>query len=344
MQNASKTSKQPIGIYLVQANLISQEHLLQALEIQKTSRERIGDILVRQGHIKQPILDYFIETVIDPEQSQSFQPDLQFSQSQRKVSNTSSETLNRKHRTLNLPILQLSPNKVCRILLIVIFCLVVANFLVQFNASLIERSASVDYAARLFKLDEENNLPTLYSGLALGFCSVLLMIISQMKKKAKSIYTKHWGYLSWIFLYLAIDEVSSIHEILNGLRPIFNAQGLLYFAWVIPAMILIVIFLLFFWRFIQSLPRKTRNLFVLAGTIFVGGAIGVEMLGGYYAGIYGENSLMYSLISTTEEFLEMFGIVVFIYALMSYITNHMGVVNLQVCFNQDRNYKKSPKN
>jgi hypothetical protein len=34
-------------------------------------------------------------------------------------------------------------------------------------------------------------------------------------------YTKHWQALAWIFLYLAIDEMCSIHELLI---PILNIQ------------------------------------------------------------------------------------------------------------------------
>ena len=252
----NKDNYRQIGSYLVEANLITQEHLSQALEQQKISPERIGDILVRQGHIDQQILNYFIKKIIEPEQSKSFQRDLQFDESKNTASNTYFENSSRQNKILNLPVLRLSPKKIFRILLIIVACLVLAGSLVHLNAPLIEQSASASYAARLFKLDEENNFPTLYSGLTLGFCSILLIIISNMKKRIKSVYTRHWQALSWIFLYLAIDEVSSIHEILNGIRPLLNAKGLIYFAWVIPGIIFIAIFLLIFWQFIQSLPPK----------------------------------------------------------------------------------------
>ena len=43
-----RCNHKPIGSYLVESGLVSQERLLQALEEQKKTEERIGDILVRQ--------------------------------------------------------------------------------------------------------------------------------------------------------------------------------------------------------------------------------------------------------------------------------------------------------
>ena len=340
--NQSKSHKL-IGTYLIEANLITKEHLFQALEKQKVFQERIGDILVRQGSIERQTLDYFIAKIIEPERSPYLHQDSLLSRSKDTIAVPSLKAVDRVNKTFNLNVIKLSPIKVFTILLFVVFLLVLAGFLVELNSSYIERSASINYAARLFRLDEENNIPTLYSGLALGFCSILLFIISSIKKKTKSDFAKHWQALSLIFLYLAIDELVSIHEILNFLREIINAKGILYYAWVIPGIVIVIVFLLIFWQFIQSLPKTTKNLFILAGAIYVCGAIGVEMLGAYYIEIYGKESFIYSLTSILEEFLEMFGILIFIYALLSYISRYLEVVNLQVNFIKNKKLKKLRK-
>jgi hypothetical protein len=49
----------------------------------------------------------------------------------------------------------------------------------------------------------------------------------------------------------------------------------------------------------------------------MGGAIGVEMLGGYLAYITGMGNVSYLIVTTLEESLEMLGIVVFIHGLIS---------------------------
>ena len=337
---SNKCIYKPIGNYLIEADLISPDRIFQALEEQKRTEERIGDILVRQGALKRKTLDYFVEKIVEPERLKNRHQDVS-SELINGTSNSSQTASARLTKTLNLPTLELSPQKVCCWLLIIITCLIIASSLAQFGAFFLNQSSSASYSGRLFRLDEEINIPTLYSSLALAFCSTLLAIISYMKRAINSNYTGYWKALSLIFLYLAIDEMCTIHEIFNAIKPILNASGFLYYTWVIPGSIFVAVFVLIFWRFIQSLPKKTKNLFIIAGTMYVGGAIGMEMIGGYHAEAYGQATFMYSLITTFEESLEMFGIAVFIYALLSYIASHLNVVNLRVNFHK---VKKSRTN
>jgi hypothetical protein len=75
------------------------------------------------------------------------------------------------------------------------------------------------------------------------------------------------------------------------------------------------------------------RLFILAGTIYVGGALGMEMVNARYADLYGFKNLTYQLMTAVEEFLEMSGIAIFIYALMSYVatqSSQMKTVTVQI--------------
>jgi hypothetical protein len=60
------------------------------------------------------------------------------------------------------------------------------------------------------------------------------------------------------------------------------------------------------------------------------------MLDGYYAQMFSNDSMMYSILTTIEEFMEMLGIVIFIYALLSYISSFMKGVSLQINIIDDR--------
>ena len=97
-------------------------------------------------------------------------------------------------------------------------------------------------------------------------------------------------------------------------------SGLLFFAWVIPYGIALFIFLAAYLKFTIELPARTRLLFVSAGCIYVTGAIGFELLGGHHYALYGQENLMYIVLSTSEELFEMGGIVVFVHALLSYVS------------------------
>ncbi len=64
-------------------------------------------------------------------------------------------------------------------------------------------------------------------------------------------------------------------------------------------------------------------LFLVAGLIYISGAIGFNALGGQEAEQNGYFSVLYTLLYTFEELFEMVGIALFIYALAVYILEHL---------------------
>ena len=230
----------------------------------------------------------------------------------------------------------LSPRKITQFLLSIIALLVIFNLIERVIVYWLNARENGQFISIYFNFDHEANLPSLYSALTLGFCSYLLATIATIKKNARAKYTKHWKALCWIFLFLAIDEACSIHELLIPImKGVINAEGLLYFPWVIPAFFLVIIFLLVFRKFILALPTKTKTLFLLSGMIYVAGALGMETIGGYIADKQGYNTA-YGLVSSIEELLEMFGVVIFINALLSYLQSHTSELSFSLSFQQSR--------
>ena len=149
----------------------------------------------------------------------------------------------------------------------------------------------------LFCFDEEKNIPTLYSSISLMLSGGLLLSIAYAHRKLGSSYL-HWLGLSLIFLFLSVDEMSSIHERLIGpVRNMFETSGLLYFAWVIPYGILLIVLVIVYLKFLFRLPKRTMTLFMLSGVVFVSGAIGFELLGGRHAELFGYNNLFRYIMS-----------------------------------------------
>jgi hypothetical protein len=95
--------------------------------------------------------------------------------------------------------------------------------------------------------------------------------------------------------------------------------GYLYFAWQIVAAPLVILFGVIYWRFLFHLPPRTRNLFVLAALLYVGGALIVEGISANRWYLDGGQSFEYLAIATIEECFEMLGAVVFIYTLLTYM-------------------------
>ena len=67
----------------------------------------------------------------------------------------------------------------------------------------------------------------------------------------------------------------------------------------------------------------------MAATIYIGGALGTELIGGHYADLHGNNTWTYSMIVTVEESLEMAGLIVFIWALLKYCADNFKEVQFQ---------------
>lgn len=171
----------------------------------------------------------------------------------------------------------------------------------------------------LFSVNAEETIPTWYATLLLFTAAGLLFLIAALKKKKEQPYARHWLGLAVIFLYLSMDEGAVIHEIASDvIEARFETSGYLTFPWVALFVPLVIVFALVYLRFLFHLPVKTRYLFTAAGLLYVGGAVGIEVIS---ANVYGESGITftYLAIATVEELCEMLGVVVFIYALLDYI-------------------------
>jgi len=181
------------------------------------------------------------------------------------------------------------------------------------------RQTFVDF----FSVSSEGKLPTWFSGLALVACGAVLAVIALDRFRARDSSRFHWGLLSGIFFYISFDEVTHVHE---EIGPVFgNALGTTGFlaGWVVPGMIVLSVVGVIYFRFLLTLPRRSRTLFITAAAIYIGGALGMELVGS----IYQENfprDIGYGIIATIEEVGEMFGIVVFLYALLDHVEREIG--------------------
>lgn len=173
----------------------------------------------------------------------------------------------------------------------------------------------------VFGVDHEASIPTWFSTSLLLGCAGLLALVALAKRARQDRYTRHWMGLAFIFLYLSMDEGAALHEIFTRpLRELFDTTGVLFFAWVIIGVPLVLIFVLSYLRFLLHLPSRVRNLFILAGMMYVGGAVVIEGISANQWYLDDGSTLFYSAISSVEEFFEMTGVIVLIYALLSYVT------------------------
>ena len=213
--------------------------------------------------------------------------------------------------------------------------LVLASILGQGMYYLPHHNRIQQVLSTMFYVDKEFNVPSTFSALLLLFAGILLFSITLRNVKAKLIFG-HWLVLACGFSVMAIDEMFSFHErLIDPVHSLFtnvlnvDHLGIFRFAWVIPGIALVLALIPYFWKFVLNLPRHTRRNFLTAAAIYLGGAIGTELLGGYFFATHGStDSFLYSMIATVEESLEMSGVILFIYGLMVYRAEMPQIANV----------------
>ena len=220
-----------------------------------------------------------------------------------------------------VPELSLSPKSTLRLLLVAITIII----LLGIAAELVARAPWYGQlpgdktAVRLLDLNGEGNIPAWLSSSLLLLSSLLAGLIALIKRASGDRWLCHWVALSFIFLGLSADEIVQFHEQLVWmLQPWVDNRGILFYRWVAVGLIFVTGFVLTYARFFISLPPRTRVRLLLAGASYVGGALGLEMVGGAYVDSHGHD-LWSTVISLTEESLELVGVVLFIYALLAYM-------------------------
>jgi len=242
--------------------------------------------------------------------------------------------------------LVISPGKIAFTLALVVLCLLLGHVITR-AVIFFSGHNTIGGLIPQFDLNGEANIPTWYSSSALLLASALLAMIAIVKLQWQETYARHWVGLAAVFLYLSIDEAARFHEMgstlalliipsivdFANLSPAVSAviANIPSYTWVVFGAFFVLLFSLAYLRFLIHLPVRTRSLFVLAGILYVGGALGVELLGAWSAYLHGgETTLEYAMLVLWEEGFEMIGIVVFIYALTSYLGPRLTNLRIRV--------------
>ncbi len=194
--------------------------------------------------------------------------------------------------------------------------LVVAALLVAHSVLVVVRfGLGVDFPGRdsLFRLVRLSG----EYGLAGWFSGVLLLVVAQrlwrLSRRPDGRRDRREAVLAGVFLYLSFDESMGVHEqLVDPVAALVPVGGLLTFAWVLVALPLLVVLAAVYLPWLRSLPSPAGACVLLAAVAYVGGAVGMEMVGGAVFDAGGAQSLTYFAASTLEEVLELLAVVAFL--------------------------------
>lgn len=225
------------------------------------------------------------------------------------------------------PVMSLDPRRVAVVLGLTAVGLTLMSVLTQvLHHADVTWFRDAETLTRLWNVDNERSIPTWYSVILLGAAAGLLAGTGRILRSVGE-SAREWGALALLFVALSADELTGVHERTGPLlRRAFDVS---VYAWVIPAALVGLALLPWLLRFLSRLPAPTRRYFMVAGMLFVFGALGIEGLSGIYAEMQGEDNLAYELISSLEEAFEMMGVVVFVAALLDHL-RHLGAIEFRL--------------
>lgn len=184
--------------------------------------------------------------------------------------------------------------------------------------------------SELFNINREANITTWFSSALLLGVAALLLAITLRHRRAKAPY-RAWAALTLIFAYISMDETGTIHEKLTPiLQEQFNLTGHLYFGWILVGIAAVLVGSVVFLPFVWHLSRQSRKGFIIAGLLYVGGAVIVESISANIWYQAGGTSLRFSAVGTVEEWLEMLGVITLAYTLLEYIRTEIGAIQVAI--------------
>lgn len=243
---------------------------------------------------------------------------------------------------MNIP-LRLSAAGITRVLLVGLGSLLFMNLAIAFFHLVMHMR--VEAFSQLFDMDLEANLPTFYNCFLFFVGAALFLLLGNTVPQGRP--RRGWYLMAGVFAFLGVDEGSQVHEkfMLVTLRLLHNGQqsggdfGWFYYAWVIPYGIAAITLVLILSRWLMALDAPLKKGLFLSGTVYVFGAVFMEMLSGKVADgytvtlspdqevyipceIYENNTCHlythwgYIGAYSVEETCEMLGLVLCIYALL----------------------------
>ncbi len=155
-------------------------------------------------------------------------------------------------------------------------------------------------------LDEEESFGTWFNSGILMMAGALLVNQARVVRAQGRAWHRSWLVLGIGFFVLSVDEIAGMHEWVNtmmGDTP-----------WTVIGFPILVVVALAYGPFLWHHRWRTALLFLAAGAIYGGGAVGVEHFTDRDL-----NSLHYNMWTALEEGMEMAGVILFIYALLDHM-------------------------
>lgn len=171
--------------------------------------------------------------------------------------------------------------------------------------------------SQLLDLNGEGNIPCWYSSTLLFVCA--LAAASVARRLGREI---RWGWngIALALTVMSLDETAQIHERLTLPPEFLGPYGPIHnITWVFAGTVIAGAVAGLFLRTVLAAPPPVRRGVFLAGAVYIGGAVGMELIGGLWALHFGEANMVHAAIDLLEEGGELFGATLFLDAALRHL-------------------------
>lgn len=233
--------------------------------------------------------------------------------------------------------LSISLKRLIGLLAAVIVALMILDLVVVITDQLVITSELLTVLQKdlklLFDFNLEANVPTFFSTIMLFSCATVLAVIALVRKQNGEKFAAHWGFLSFIFYLLSLDEAAQIHEKLGTiLRVMFNHANTRPL-WIIGGLIVVAIMGYLYKDFMLHLQPRVRWFFIIGAVLFVMGSVGIDAFGSWFIlKNYNREHIYYRINVFFEETSEFTGLLTFLYILLWYVREMMNKLTMHINF------------
>lgn len=182
----------------------------------------------------------------------------------------------------------------------------------------------------LFDLDVEGNIPTTYSATLLALCALTLSLIAAWRRQVGAPHAPAVAFLAGLMLAMALDEASQIHELMvEPLRSGLGLSGVLYYSWVLVYGAALVGLAIVYLPLLRGLSPPLRRRVLLALALYIGGALGLELPGGWVAESQGQEGGLFASLTILEETLELAGVLLLLHTLLACLASACGTIEVR---------------
>ena len=171
--------------------------------------------------------------------------------------------------------------------------------------------------ARVLDVDAEASLPTTFSVLLWAGLTAVLVVLAVLRRLSGQSWGAHLA-LAAVAGLLTLDEGSSLHEELARITGQFVDGGSVpTFEWLLPGVVVVLAVGAVLLRLAREVAPSLRRRLVVAGVVFLAGAVGFEALSGFFytvtpvpdlpQDLRGPQTPVYRVLNGLEEGLEMAG-------------------------------------